>query len=400
MPGMKVLVIVFSVRPRPDGDYLRFHNIFPRLSANHEMHLCYLDRHGESSYLDAYSEGFETVHVIPYVADSALVGEIWSHLTFSPDCAIKRRDSSVFRQVRARIAELIRLLRIDLVHSWERCVLELVGDCKVPVLFDMCDALSLDLFRSIEGRWQFREMFRYERLRRLEARIVSRYPCTFVTDADAAFFRRQYFTRVIPNGVDVDVSAPGVGESNASDDVIAFSGNMGFPPNVDAAIFFYREVFPMILASRPTVRWQIIGTEPGPEVLSLAAHPNVVVTGHVEDLRAHLRRAAVVVCPMITGTGIKNKVLEAMSLGRPVVSTPLGTQGIAVTPGVNISVASDPPGIAKEVLELLDDRSSRQRMGAAARDLVARRYSWSGVTDALDHLYRELAGLDVEHGRI
>jgi glycosyltransferase involved in cell wall biosynthesis len=384
---MRVLVIVFSMRPRPDGDYLRFHNIFPRLAARHEMHLCYIDRHGESSYLDAYREAFETVHAIPCASDSAPLGRIWSHLTFAPDCAMKRRDPTTYRHLKAEIAELVHSLQIELVHSWDRCALELVDDCKVPVLFDMCDALSLDLLRSLQGRWQIRETLRYLRLRRFEARIVSRFPVTFVTDADAAFFRRQHLTRVIPNGVEISLDAA---DPNEPDDVVAFSGNMGFPPNVDAVMFFYREVFPMIVASRPSVRWHIIGTEPTPEVLALAADPNVVVTGYVNDLRAHLRRAAVVVCPMITGTGIKNKVLEAMSLGRAVVSTPLGTQGIAVSPGVNIAVAADPRGIATKVLELLDDRSLRNRMGAAALDLVARRYSWSGVTETFDQLYREL----------
>jgi polysaccharide biosynthesis protein PslH len=393
---MKVLVIVFSMRPGPDGDYLRFRNIFPRLAGRHELHLFYVDRHGERSYLEAYGEGFATVQAVSYPQAPSLLGNIWSHLTFSPDCALRWRDSAMYRQLRSQIGLLVRSLRIDLVHSWERCVLELVDDCRVPVLFDMCDALSLDMLRSLQGRWQLREALRYLRLWRFEARIVSRYPCTFVTETDAAFFRRQRLTRVIPNGVEIGVITPAPDDLK---DVIAFSGNMSFPPNVDAVIFFYRQVFPMIVASRPSVRWHIIGTKPAPEVLALAGDPNVVVTGHVDDLRAHLRRATVVVCPMITGTGIKNKVLEAMSLGRAVVSTPLGTQGIDVSPGVNIALATEARGIAEKVLELLEDGSLRTRMGRAAFDLVARRYSWNGVTETFDQLYRELGGVCIAHSR-
>jgi polysaccharide biosynthesis protein PslH len=385
---MNVLVIVFSMRPRPDGDYLRFRNIFPRLAASHALHLGWLDRHGQPSYLDAYREGFESVHAVPYAQDSALLGRIWSRLSFAPDCALKWRDSARLRQVRAEIAELVRSLHIDLVHCWEPCADQFAEGLPVPVLFDMCDASSLDMRRSLGRRWRLSEYLRYIRLHRLESRIVSRFPCTFVTDADAAFFKRQHLVRVISNGVDVGGPDDGADEA---DDAIAFSGNMGFQPNIDAVKYFYEKVFPTIVSARPSVRWHIIGTEPAPDVLSLAAHPNITVTGHVENVREHLARAAVVVCPMITGTGIKNKVLEAMSLGRAVVTTPLGMQGIAATPGVNIAVGAEPSELAAKVIELLGDRGSREALGKAGRDLVARHHSWGGVTDALDKLYRELA---------
>jgi glycosyltransferase involved in cell wall biosynthesis len=383
---MNVLVIVFSMRPRPDGDYLRFRNIFPRLSASHSLHLCYVDRHGVASYLDAYGQGFESVHSIPYGQDSALLGRIWSHVTFAPDCALRWRDSATYRRVRAAIAELVRSLGIDLVHCWEPCADQFADGLQVPVLFDMCDASSLDMRRSLRRNWRLGEYLRYLRLHRFEARIVKRFPCTFVTDADAAFFKRQRLVRVISNGVELGGADVGAEE----DDVIAFSGNMGFPPNIDAVKYFYDEVFSTVIAERPSVRWQIIGTEPGPEVLSLAAHPNITVTGHVENIREHLSRATVVVCPMVTGTGIKNKVLEAMALGRAVVTTPLGMQGIAATPGVNIAVGGKPSEIAAKIIELLGNRPLREAMGRAGREYVARHHSWSGVTEEVEALYQEL----------
>jgi glycosyltransferase involved in cell wall biosynthesis len=387
---MNILVIASSERPRPDGNYLRFRNLFPRLASRHALHLCYLDRHGEQSYLEAHRDGFTTVKVLPYLPASAPLGHWLSHLTFRPDCSLRWRDAAAYGRIRAEILGMIRLLRIELVHCWERCSEELVDNCRVPVLFDMCDALSLDMLRSLVLRWSFREYLRYVRMRRFESGIVRRFPCTFVTDQDAGFFKRQRLTRVIPNGVDADADFLAADEL---DNVIAFSGNMGFQPNVDAVMYFHREIFPIIVASRPSVRWFIIGTEPAPAVLSLAEDPRIVVTGHVDDLRGYLQRATVVVCPMVTGTGIKNKVLEAMSLGRAVVSTPLGAQGIAVSPGANIVVAAKPQEFATKVLELLADRGLRQRMGMDALDLVLRHYSWAGSADALDDLYREVAGV-------
>jgi len=235
---MNVLVIVFSMRARPDGDYLRFRNIFPRLAASHELHLCYLDRHGVSSYLDAYREGFATVHALPYAQDSALLGRIWSHMTFAPDCALRWRDSATYRRVRAEIAALVGSL----------------DGLRVPVLFDMCDASSLDMQRSLRKRWSLGEYLRYVRLHCFEARIVKRFPCTFVTDADAAFFKRQRMVRVISNGVELG----GADAGTVDEDVIAFSGNMGFPPNIDAVKFFYDKVFPTVISERPSVRWHIM----------------------------------------------------------------------------------------------------------------------------------------------
>jgi glycosyltransferase involved in cell wall biosynthesis len=100
---------------------------------------------------------------------------------------------------------------------------------------------------------------------------------------------------------------------------------------------------------------------------------------------------------MVTGTGIKNKVLEAMALGRPVVTTPFGTQGISITPGVQLSVEMSAEGFAARVIELLGSPELRQTMGHAARDFVARHHSWAGVTDAIDGLYQVLVGNS--HGR-
>jgi glycosyltransferase involved in cell wall biosynthesis len=348
--------------------------------------LCYLDRHGVSSYLDAYREGFATVHALPYAQDSALLGRIWSHMTFAPDCALRWRDSATYRRVRAEIAALVRSLGIDLVHCWEPCADQFADGLRVPVLFDMCDASSLDMQRSLGKRWSLGEYLRYVRLHRFEARIVKRFPCTFVTDADAAFFKRQRMVRVISNGVELG----GADAGTVDDDVIAFSGNMGFPPNIDAVKFFYDKVFPTVISERPSVRWHIIGTEPVADVLSLGAHPNITVTGHVENIREHLSRATVVVCPMVTGTGIKNKVLEAMALGRAVVTTPLGMQGIAATPGGNIAVGRNPSELAEKIIELLGNRPLREAMGRAGREYVARHHSWSGVTEEVDALYEEL----------
>jgi len=164
-------------------------------------------------------------------------------------------------------------------------------------------------------------------------------------------------------------------------------------PNVKAALYFADEVLPLITAGYPKLRWYVVGTNPTSAILALKQRPNVVVTGTVDSVASYINRAQVVINPMISGSGIKNKVLEAMSLARPVVSTSLGVDGIACANGEHVLIADEPRDFADAVLHLLTDETARQRLASAARHLVATQYTWTQTAKQYQSLFDRL----IEH---
>ena len=197
---------------------------------------------------------------------------------------------------------------------------------------------------------------------------------------------------VIPNGVDLDRFGP-LPSVSPEPDLLVFVGAMSFAPNVVAMQFFCREVLPRVRAVRPDAKLLIVGRDPGPAVRSLHAPGQVEVVGEVRDVRPYLARAAVFVAPILSGSGIKNKVLEAFAAGRAVAATPLAVEGLPVTDGVEARVATGAEALADAVTELLSDPVDTARIGANARRLVERRYTWDACAAEYERLYGELADI-------
>ncbi len=195
---------------------------------------------------------------------------------------------------------------------------------------------------------------------------------------------------VVPNGVDTDFFAP---DSTASvSNRIVFTGHMGYPPNIVTATFTAHELFPRVRAVRPDAELVIVGRDPHPQVLKLEALDGVTVTGEVADIRPWLRSARVYVCPMLTGTGIKNKLLEAMASGLPCVVTPLALQGIAGTAGEHVLVGESADELAAQIVRVMDDATLAHRLGEAACEYVRTHHSWTSAAEAYERIYAELRG--------
>jgi len=237
------------------------------------------------------------------------------------------------------------------------------------------------------------------RVRKFEATEYRRFGrVVVVSEADRDALREVdpvLAISVIPNGVDARHFAP---DPNAVRDSsrIVFTGVMSYAPNVLAADFLAREVFPLVTAARPDARLAIVGRAPAPRVRSLAELRGVEVTGEVEDLRPWLVGSGVYVCPMISGTGIKNKLLEAMACAAGCVATPLALQGLRVTPGRELLVGTTAQELADGLLRVLGDDECRERLGHAARGYVLREHDWGSVANAYQDVYR---GLQANRGR-
>jgi len=208
---------------------------------------------------------------------------------------------------------------------------------------------------------------------------------------DAARLRRFHpdlAVSVSPMGVDcAELRPPAAPVPPAAD--LVFVGHFGHPPNADAVRFLVRDVLPRV-GRRTTLR--VVGHAIPPAVAALAS-PDVTVVGPVPDVRPELAAARVAVAPVRFGTGMRGKVLEALGMGRPVVTTPVGAEGLGAVPGRDLLVADGAADFAAALRALLDDPALAARLGAGGRALAAARFDWDVVADAHDAIYeRALAG--------
>lgn len=233
-------------------------------------------------------------------------------------------------------------------------------------------------------RWMWqreaRRLFHFERETAARA-VVS----LFVSEAEAALFRARTLmsaecVQVLENGIDLDAYRPAPHRAGAAP-LIVFTGQMDYPPNIEAAAGFAREAMPAIRARHPGARFAIVGRKPDPSLIALGE--GIDVTGEVADVKPWLTRADVVVAPLRTARGIQNKVLEAMAMGRPVVASPQAFEGIDAEPGRDLIVA-DAAAQAAAVSELLVDPVRAEAIGAAARARVEARYAWDARLAPLD----------------
>ena len=201
---------------------------------------------------------------------------------------------------------------------------------------------------------------------------------------------------VIPNGVDTEYFS-GEGAEPVSGRII-FTGHMGYPPNIVAAEFLARQLLPRIREVRADAHVVIVGRHPSSEVAALADLDGVEVTGEVPDVRPYLASTQVFVCPMLSGTGIKNKLLEAMASELPCVATPLSLQGFDVTPGEQLLVGETADELSARVVELMSDDEAAQRLARSAREYVCSRHSWGAVGRAYERIYSEVR-VDARNGR-
>lgn len=217
--------------------------------------------------------------------------------------------------------------------------------------------------------------------------------CVVVAEGDRQQIQRlcpQLPVHVIPLGIDLNYYKPGPPEQEEEDRLV-FTGTMDFRPNIDSARWFVEEILPRIANARPQVKLEIVGRNPTDEVLALARRPGVTVTGFVPDLRPHVARAAVYVSPVRFGSGIKCKMLEAMAMGKAIVTTGAGTSGVAAQSGQDYLTAEEPGAFAAAVLDLLADREKRRRFAQASRRFIEQHYTWERMAESYEMIYLQAA---------
>ena len=243
-------------------------------------------------------------------------------------------------------------------------------------------------------RWIWRDQAR--KMGRFEGETLRRFDTVIaVSDRDAETLRDTYalqHVEPVETGVDVDYyafhapdDAPAFGSAEGT---VVFTGSMNSRSNIEGVGFLMRKVWPLILQARPQARAIIVGRNP-PDALIAEARTRGFAwefSGFVEDVRSYVACAHVYAIPLRVGSGTRIKVFEAMAMGCPVVSTPLGVEGLTVRDGIDYLAADTAPEFAAAVLALLSDRSQRQTLALAARALVVEHFEWSQVTHRFENL--------------
>lgn len=295
-----------------------------------------------------------------------------------------------------RALERLRLEEFDLIQVehvnaglWLRGVA-----ARVPRLLVCMDLTSVIARREFEReRWlggRLRALAEWRKVRHYERRIVHDFEhCVVMSETDQATLQSldpSVQSWVVPNGVDTDHFQPARPEAVEAESAV-FTGTMFWQPNVDAVIHFCGDILPLIQRKYPGVRVTIVGAEPTESVRRLGEQRGVTVTGSVKDVRQYMGRAAVVIVPIRLGSGTRLKILEAMAMGKAVVSTSVGCEGLEVTPGKDIEVADSPEAFAEAVCRLLGDPARRRALGEAGRRLVRSRYDWRIIARQQEAVY-------------
>jgi polysaccharide biosynthesis protein PslH len=403
---MKVLFLSQIVPYPPHGGVLqRGFNLVRELAREAQVHLlafvhpdvlptpAAIDESRKA--LGAFCEKVEYFRLWPKASKiHQAAGLAMSATSSQPFSVIAHRSAGYQRQVDAALAAA----PFDIVHADTVALSQFVRPgVRVPSVLTHHNIESMLMERraGVETGWLARRFLQREaaKLRVYEAAESPRFDVNVVVsvpDGEAlAKIAPGLRTAVVPNGVDVDYFSP---QPDRETPALVYTGGMNMFANRDAVLWFCTEVWPRITASVPDVRFFAVGQDPPSELRELSARDNrIVVTGYVDDIRPYVSQAAVYVVPLRVGGGTRLKVLDAMSMGKALVSTAIGCEGIAVRADEHLAIADTPEAMAASTIALLNDPARRRSLGGAARRLVEARYAWRVVSGHLLDAYREAA---------
>jgi glycosyltransferase involved in cell wall biosynthesis len=273
---------------------------------------------------------------------------------------------------------------------------EYVRGLPCVTVIDLVDAISLGYARALEkgSSWLWHAIYKFElpRLIKYEQEVIAESALSVVVSAiDREFLIKQggecTQIEVVPHGTEILEPPSSPLDPSINIDLL-FHGKLDYPPNEAACLYLVNNIFPLLSKHRP-LNLYLVGYAPTGRIRRLADGKQIVVTGFVENIAAYLARAKVVVAPLTYGSGVKTKVLEAMGMGKAVVTTSVGADGISGRNGVHFFVADDPGEFAACVLTLLDNDTLRETMGAKAKELIRQEYTWKGSGEMLRNLLEQ-----------
>ena len=396
----------FVPYPPKGGVFQRGYNLLTQIGVGHEIHLLAL-RHKQGTHppeelaraqeaLLACCAEVKIVDISAATRPAAMLRRAaGSLLTGEPLTVSIFRSEAVRAALRAQIAatpfDVVHLDTISLAQYLDDigpipAVLTHLGPESFMIRRRMRFESSLPKRTFFAAEWRMLERYERRMCRAVASNIVmSEFDQAIMADiAPAARFA------VVPNGVDVAYFQPGPIPDTRT---LVFAGRLDQYATRDAILDFLRRTWPLVRADHPDAVLTILGLNP-PEALQRAAvqDPSVRLLGFVPDVRPYFREASISVCPIRDGGGTRLKVLDAMAMGMPIVSTTVGCEGIDLTPEEHLLIADTPAAFARQIDRLFRDRALRERLGRSARVRAEEQYAWPRLADALVAEYAVAAG--------
>jgi len=382
--------------PPNKGDKLRSFNLLRYLSRRYRIHLAtFIDDPADAVHIPRLSEWCESVCCEPLSPSRAKLGSLRGLATGEALSLPYYRSRKLARWIDERVKSQGITHALVFSSSMAQYALAHPG---LHTVVDYCDVDSAKWAAYAQQRkgpmaWIYRR--EGKRLLDFERTTAARTAAvTFVSQAESELFRElapEVADKVatVCNGVDASFFAPEQAPESPYAEVgqaIVFTGAMDYWPNIDAVLWFAREVWPQLATRHPDLRFYVVGMNPAPEVQALGNDPAIHVTGTVPDVRPYLAHAALAVAPLKIGRGVQNKVLEAMAMARPVVASPDAATGIEADSEAEMIVAGSADAFVRAIDALLADPATAARIGAAARQRILNQYSWDAHLSRLDPL--------------
>ncbi|OLC28314.1 MAG: hypothetical protein AUH31_09570 [Armatimonadetes bacterium 13_1_40CM_64_14] len=374
--------------PPTSGGRLRSFHIVSELARHHRVTL--LTTHGPSDDPDelrAQLQGCARIDSLPYGIPKSgsaqfAVTLLRSWMSTQPVDVFKFRLPALSREVR----QLVKGGAVDVcVADFLSATPNVPFDSPVPAVF-FAHNVEHQIWKRLaeRARRPWERMFldhEWRKLRRYEAQVCARAVLTAaVSDADRSLLAADApgaAVRTIPTGVDTAYFAPD-GMREAPNEIV-FTGSMDWYPNEDAVQHFADAILPRIRREVPDASFTVVGRNPTRRLRATLAGKNIRVTGTVDDVRPYIAGAAVFAVPLGIGGGTRLKIFEALAMGKAVLSSTIGAEGLPLVPGEHFVRADEPEEFASAVVSLLRDPNRRRRLGAAGRQLVEERFSWQEV---------------------
>jgi len=384
---MKIFVLLSRIPyPLEKGDKLRAFNQIKFLSKNHEIILCALND-SKVNKQDAFQSLQPYCRSVTFI-DLSKVNRVLNickaYFTSKP----LQIGYFYSRKAHKKISAIINEHKPDHLYCQLVRTAEYIKNQNIPKTIDYQDVFSKGVERRIKSSPFYLKPFlklEYKRLLKYENYIFDKFDnktIISIPDRNLIPHPEKEKIEIILNGVDTDYFKPMKREKEYD---LVFTGNMGYPPNINSVIFLTEKILPIVRKKMPNIKVMFAGASPNPKVKAVKSK-NIKVTGWVDDIRECYAKAKIFIAPMQIGTGLQNKLLEAMAMKIPCISSPLANNALKAKDGEEIIIGDSPEKYAEKIIYFLENYNEAEKIAENGFSFVHKNYNWENATMKLEKL--------------